>query len=144
MTSAMQSFTYPIRLEPDREAGGFVVRVRDFGATQGDDEAHALRQAADFIGSWIDMMIEDGRPVPAPSAAEPGEVLVAAPLDAAIMAALHNAMLARGISKSELARRLGKDEKEVRRLLNPRHGSKLSSFRAAFDAIGLRLSLLAA
>lgn len=39
----------------------------------------------------------------------------------------------------ELARRLNCDEKEVRRLLDPRHGSKLSRMENAMRALGRKL-----
>ena len=44
-----------------------------------------------------------------------------------------------GISKAELGRRLGKDEKEVRRILDPRHPTKLSTLSEALRALGKRL-----
>ena len=39
-----------------------------------------------------------------------------------------------GIGKSEFGRRIGKDEKEVRRLLDPRHPTKLSTLTEALRA----------
>ena len=44
-----------------------------------------------------------------------------------------------GIGKSEFGRRIGKDEKEVRRLLDPRHPTKLSTLTQALRAPGRRL-----
>ena len=44
-----------------------------------------------------------------------------------------------GISKTQLAKRLGVDEKEVRRLLDPRYGSKLPRIAQAISALGRRL-----
>ena len=43
------------------------------------------------------------------------------------------------ITKTELARRLGCDEKEVRRLLDPRHPSKLPRIPEALVALGKQL-----
>jgi antitoxin HicB len=43
------------------------------------------------------------------------------------------------IRNTELARRLGADEKEVRRLLDPHHRSKLPRLEAALAALGKRL-----
>ena len=43
------------------------------------------------------------------------------------------------ISKTELARRLDKDEKEVRRILDPRHPTKLPTLMDALRALGKRL-----
>ena len=41
-----------------------------------------------------------------------------------------------GIGKAELARRMGVAEGEVRRLLNPRHGSKIGRVNAALAVLG--------
>ena len=43
------------------------------------------------------------------------------------------------IKNTELARRLGCDEKEVRRMLDPRHPTKLPRIQAALEALGKRL-----
>ena len=65
-------------------------------------------------------------PVPAPTAAK---------------AALYLALREAGITRLELAGRLGCDEKEVRRLLDPRHPSKLPRLEAALAQLGKRLVL---
>jgi antitoxin HicB len=44
-----------------------------------------------------------------------------------------------GITKVQLARKLGIDEKEVRRLLDPHYGSKLPRIAQAINALGHRL-----
>jgi hypothetical protein len=44
-----------------------------------------------------------------------------------------------GISKSEFGRKIGKDEKEVRRLLDPKHATKLSTLTEALRVLGRRL-----
>jgi len=45
------------------------------------------------------------------------------------------------ISQRELARRLGVNEKQVRRLLDVQASSSLASFDAAYKALGLSLSV---
>jgi antitoxin HicB len=45
------------------------------------------------------------------------------------------------VSKTELARRLGRNEIEVRRILNPRHGTKLDQLEEAAKALGGRLTV---
>src|SRR5580658_5670691 len=64
---------------------------------------------------------------------------VAVAPDVAAKLAVLEAFAAAGISKSELARRIDKDEKEVRRILNPRHPTKLPALTAALRALGKRL-----
>lgn len=46
-----------------------------------------------------------------------------------------------GVSKVELAKRLGIDEKEVRRLLDPHHGSKLPRIAEAVRMLGKRIRI---
>ena len=59
----------------------------------------------------------------------------------AAKAALYVAMREAGVSKMELARRLGVDEKEVRRMLDPGHGSKLPRIAEAIEALGRHLRI---
>ncbi len=53
--------------------------------------------------------------------------------------AVLEAFAASGLSKSELARRIGKNEREARRILDPRHPTKLPALTAALRALGKRL-----
>jgi antitoxin HicB len=66
-------------------------------------------------------------------------VEIAVAPDVAAKLAVLEAFRDAGISKSELARRIGKDEKEVRRILDPRHPTKLPALTAALRALGKRL-----
>ena len=58
------------------------------------------------------------------------------PLSTSLKAALYMAMREDNISKSELARRLSIDEKEVRRMLDPRHPSKTPGMERALSCLG--------
>jgi antitoxin HicB len=55
--------------------------------------------------------------------------------------ALHETMLAAGLTKTALAQRLGVDEKAVRRLLDVLHGSKIEQVEAALLALGKRIEI---
>jgi antitoxin HicB len=57
----------------------------------------------------------------------------------AAKASLYLAMREAGITRVLLARRLGVDEKEVRRMLNPRHPTKLPRIEQALSSLGKRL-----
>lgn len=48
-------------------------------------------------------------------------------------------MLSARVSKVQLAERMGVDEKEVRRLLDPHHASKLPRIAEAVQALGQHL-----
>ena len=68
--------------------------------------------------------IDDGRDIPMPTATKRGEHAVSVPPSMALKAAVYLAVRDAGISNSELARRLHLDEKEARRILDPRHPTK--------------------
>ena len=61
------------------------------------------------------------------------------PMETIAKAALYTAMGEAGISKIQLARQLGVDEKEVRRLLDPHYGSKLPRIAEAISLLGKKL-----
>lgn len=138
----MRTFLYPARFAPAKE-GGFVVTFRDLpeAITQGEDMVHARIQAADCLDEAIAGRIDDGEDIPPPSAARKGERPIAVPTRTAAQAALHLAMRAAGISKSELARRLGCDEREARRMLDPHHPSKIERLEAALGVLGGEVTL---
>ena len=68
---------YAIRLNPD-DGLGLRVTCRDLPEllTWGDDEAKALEMAADALEVVVSAALAEGRAVPPPSAAMPGERLV--------------------------------------------------------------------
>ncbi|MDP1899805.1 MAG: type II toxin-antitoxin system HicB family antitoxin [Rubrivivax sp.] len=123
------------------DEGGFVVSCRDLPqlVTQGDDKAHALAEAADAMDEVFAAYMLGGLALPAPSKARRGEHLVSPPAGTVAKAALHSAMMEAGFTKVQLAKRLGVDEKEVRRLLDPHYGSKLPRIAEAIGALGQRL-----
>lgn len=137
----MQRFCYPVTLAPDEEAGGYVVTFRDIpeAITQGDSVEEALEQAADCLEEAIAGRMRRGEEIPAPSPFLRNERHVVVPIATATKAALYKAIRESGLSKVELAIKLGCDEKEVRRLLDPYHPSKLPRIEAALEALGKQL-----
>ena len=107
--------------------------------TQGEDEQDALAQAADAMDEVFATYIIEGIEFPEPSKARRREGLAAPPAGTLAKAALFVAMREAGISKLQLARQLGVDEKEVRRLLDPHYGSKLPRIAEAISLLGQRL-----
>ncbi|HEX7182814.1 MAG TPA: type II toxin-antitoxin system HicB family antitoxin [Thermoanaerobaculia bacterium] len=136
-------FTYPVILTPDEVDGGLVVTFPDVpeAITQREEPSDALAQAADALEEAIAGRIRRGDPIPSPSQVGEGQLVVPVPALTAAKAALYLALQEVGISKSELAKRLECDEKEVRRLLDPRHPSKLSSIEKALAALGKGLAV---
>jgi antitoxin HicB len=122
---------------------GFVVTFPEWGwgATQGETEAEALGRAEDALEEMVAAALEDGDelPVPAAGGLVPDERRVAVGAHLAAKAALHQALRSAAVSRAELARRLGLDEREVRRMLDPRHATRLARLEAALRAVCRRL-----
>ncbi len=79
--------------------------------------------------------------IPEPSRPKRGQHLIALPAKMAAKAALYLAIREAGISRSELARRIGCDVREVRRLLDPMHASKVGRIEKALAAVGQCLAV---
>ena len=139
-----RDFVYPVVLTRDEEEGGFVVTFPDLpeAITQGEDELGALEEATDALEEALAGRIRRGDEIPRPSRRRGRQRLVMpAPLIAA-KTALYLKLRDSGLTKAEFARRLGCDVREVRRLLDPRHPSKLPRLTRALTALGGRLELL--
>jgi antitoxin HicB len=139
----MQSkYEYPASIEPD-EAGRFLVHFPDLPETLTDgatiEEARA--EAADCLTEAIAGRIADGEAVPTPSPGGRGHYVVAARPEIALKAALHAALAARQATAADLARALGIDHKEARRLLDPGEASKLPRLTDALAALDFAVSI---
>jgi antitoxin HicB len=136
----MQPFVYHALFELADERG-IVVTFPDVpeAITQGDDEADARAVAEEALALALLSYPKRGLPLPVPGHSGGGLMpIFVRPEDAAKLAVL-DAWRQLGISKSELARRLGKDEKEVRRILDPMHPTKLPALETALRSLGRRL-----
>ncbi|MBZ9822319.1 type II toxin-antitoxin system HicB family antitoxin [Mesorhizobium sp. CA4] len=131
------TYQYLAKLEPDPE-GGFQVTFPDVpeAITGGADEAEALANASEALGLALRGILQDGRPLPSPGAKGRDLVPVAIDPDTAFKLAVIEAFKAAGISKSELARRIGRGETEARRILDPDHPTGLALMKAALAALG--------
>ena len=136
---AITLYAYRAVFEPGERRGVVVATFPDLpeAITQGRGEADARRMAADALGTALLTYARTGRPLPRPRA-RAGEMISVAP-DVAAKLAVLAAFAASGMTKRALARRLGKDEKEVRRILDPMHRTKLAALSAALEALGRRL-----
>jgi antitoxin HicB len=135
-------WTYGARIETDESGDHFVV-VRDLPEVQtsGDtvDEAFAL--AAEAIKVAVSARIDHEESLGPPSAVAPGEIAITLPLRLAAKATVYVLWRDAKISKSELARRMGRSETEARRILDPYHGTKLDQIEAAAAALGAELAI---
>jgi antitoxin HicB len=139
--ASVRTFVYPARFERGDKSGVLVITFRDVpeAITQGKGENDAIRQAADCLEEAIAGRIADGREIPKASRTARGERLIPVPAPMAAKAALYLAMGEAGITNVQLARKLGCDEKEIRRMLDPRHPTKLPRIKEALEVFGKRL-----
>jgi antitoxin HicB len=132
---------YVVALEKDAATGTVMVSFADFANVHsvGHDEADALREAVDALETAADMFIGRRELFPAPRKARAGELTVRLPAQVATKVLLHNEMVAQGIRKAELGRRLNLLPPQIDRLLNVRHSTKIETLEAALEAVGKHL-----
>jgi len=137
----MRSYIYRALCEAGDRRGNIVVTFPDVPevVTQGRGEADARAMAEEALGLGLLSYLVRGKPLPKPRAKGHNLVDIAVAPDVAAKLAVLESFAAAGISKSELARRIGKDEKEVRRILDPKHPTKLPALTVALRALGKRL-----
>ena len=139
----MLQFTYPVKLTRDRKDGGYVVSCRDIPETitQGDSMEDALSEAEGALQAAIEGRLEDGLDIPVPSRAKSGERMVPTPITTALKAAVYTEMRGQDVSKSELARRMHVHEKEARRMLDPKHPTRVPTLERALAVLGRRAAI---
>ncbi len=132
-------FIYPAIIE--EEEGFFTVSFRDLphALTDGTTFEEAVDEAIDCLGEALASCIVDGEELPKPSKPEADEVLIAPPALIAAKAALYVITKEAGLSKTALSKRLGVSEAVGRRLLNPRHQTKVIRIEKAMAAMGKRM-----
>ncbi len=128
---------YPAKFEAD-EDGRIVVTFRDLpeAATDGADMDEARKEAADLLDSTLMFRMKYREDIPEPTTVRKGEELIAPDAAVAIKIALYIAMKTRGVSAAELSRRLGVDNREIQRILNPSHATKTARMSEAIEATG--------
>jgi antitoxin HicB len=137
----MRAYAYRALFEPGDRRGNVVVSFPDVPETitEGRGEAAARTMAEEALGLALLSYLQRNKPLPKPRARLPGLIEIAVAPDVGAKLAVLESFAAAGISKSELARRIGKDEKEVRRILDPKHPTKLPALAAALRALGKQL-----
>ena len=135
----MRTYTYAAVFELGDE-GGIVVTFPQIpeAITQGNDDADARFMASEVLGLTLLQYLSRRRALPPASVAGPGQVPIAASPELSSKIAVIEAFHDAGISKAELALRLGKDEREIRRILDPDHATKMPALSAALVALGRR------
>jgi antitoxin HicB len=131
--------TYALKIEPDTV--GYLATCRDLPefSGAGDTVDETIKNSVEGLETTLSIYIDGGVPVPAPTPAQAGEYSVIVPGVSSAKAELHNARLAAGVSKSELARRMGIPNQIVNRLFDINHKTKWEQLEAGFAALDKRL-----
>jgi antitoxin HicB len=126
---------YPIELEPD-DNDTLLVTCKAFPevSTYGTDEADAWSHAIDALEEAIAARIAAGAAIPPPRRTA-SRLTVRLPLLTTLKVALYTALQRQGISRAELARRLGWHREQVDRLFRLDHASRLDQLELAFRAL---------
>ncbi|MGH6898496.1 MAG: helix-turn-helix domain-containing protein [Geminicoccaceae bacterium] len=133
---------YPLIFETD-ENGTVIAQAKDVpeAITVGRDAIEATARAADALVAALRGYIEDARPIPRPSRPRRDQPCAVLPPQATAKLAIYQAMRAAGLTQTGLAERLGCDPRQVRRLLDLDHRSRLDQLEIALAALGKRLVL---
>ena len=138
-------YAFPCNIGPDEEEGGwgFVVSFPDiYGAnTGGKTFKEAVILAEDCMVVALSAYIDLGRDLPTPSPFQDGqELLTVQPLIAAQLD-LYTAMREQGISRADLAERLGVSIEDADRLLNLDYRTPIGKVSKALKAVGCELAV---
>lgn len=134
------AISYPVVLERTR-SGNVIATVPDVPGTvsYGADESAALRNVRDALTAILNSLVEDREEIPMPSRVKRGQPVVVAPPMAAAKIVLYRTMREQGITQAELARRLGCDARQIRRLLDPAHRSRFDLLEKALACVGKQI-----
>lgn len=135
-------FDYALDLTPD-DNGTWLITSPDFAelttfARQGD-VSEAVARGRDALVAVLAHRMDSGEAIPDPSPAR-NRLVVRLPTLAGLKVTLYREMQAQRIAVSELARRIERDPKDVRRLLDVTHGSRTDLLDRALAAIDVQTS----
>lgn len=133
----MPTLSYPARFAVDDD-DFIVVTFRDLpelGTNARDaNAAHAMAIDVLAVGLWL--RLKHGEPIPRPSRPRKGEVPVAAEPAVALKIALIAAVAGRRGAAARIARELGIQHKEARRLLDPTESNRADRLARALALFG--------
>ena len=140
-------YVYPCTIALDeeelRETGreGYVVSFPDvYGANTGGwswDEA--VEMAEDCLGAALSFYTDDDEDIPTPSQPTDGQVMIPVPALVAAKLTVYSAMREQGLTRKDLAEKLGLTEEATRKLLDPLYRTHLSQVEKALKAVGQSL-----
>ena len=133
---------YPVEIIEDTN-GTYLVTCPDIPemASVGEDLESALLEAEEGLETALEFYFDDRRPIPMPSKPKEGQHTIPLSVLRSLKVFLLNEMLAQGVKKAEMARRLDVHMPQVDRLLDFRHPSKIDFVEKAFKKLGREINL---
>lgn len=134
-------WNYVVKIEQENDA--FLVSSRDIPELNsvGYSYEEALKEAVDGLETAFMLYMEQRRAIPSASAKQQDEVEIELPTRVGLKVALYNEMLQQKVTKAELARRLSYNQKQIDRLWDLDHSTKLEALEQAFHALGRKLHI---
>src|ERR1700722_4960072 len=133
--------SYPVKII--KEGSAFLANFPDapIAQTFGGTKKECLRNALDALETAFIALMSDRSEIPEPSRIKRGMDFVTLPALVEAKVSLYRQMLAVGMRKAEIARRLGWHKPQVDRLLDLRHDSRLDQIERAFATLGKRMKI---
>lgn len=136
--------TYEFEMEKD-DNGTFLLIFPDIpgalSVVDADKLESAQQNALEGLLATLDGYIEIRKPIPLPSAIKNPQQTVTLPALETTKVFLLNEMIAQGVKKSEMARRLNVHTPQIDRLLDLRHNTKLDFLEKAASKLGKHLNI---
>ncbi len=107
--------------------------------TVGSDEDNALAWAVDALVVALSGYIDNRRDIPRPSRPKPSQPTVALPPAITAKIAIYQTMRDQKVTQAELGQRMGIDARQVRRVLDLNHRTRLDQLESALRALGKQM-----
>jgi antitoxin HicB len=124
----------------NRTVGAFFPDVPE-AITCGSNREEALQHAEDALTVALSGYLDERRKIPTPRVPRKGQAVIWLHARLAFKVAVHNAMVSQGVTQAQLGERLGIEGRQVRRILDLDHESRLEQLVAALAALGLRATI---
>jgi len=135
-------FVYPYTVRRSAD-GAWQIRFPDVpeAMTEGDTEAEARALADDALLAALGGYGGLKRDLPVASRRRAGQFVVVVPMLQSAKLALYQAMREAKLNNVTLARKLGKHEGEVRRMLDLDHDTKIAALESALLVLGKQVAI---
>lgn len=131
---------YPVTLTRDDE-GGFIASFADVpeAMTVGKDETNASYWAEDALVVALSGYLDSHRDIPKPSKPKRGQRVVELPALVSMKLTIYQTMRDKNVTQAELAEKLNCDARQVRRLLDLDHQSRMDQIESALRVLGKKI-----